>query len=110
MLLNAIITKRRQVEEQLETALEEATRATKAKSEFLANMSHEIRTPMNAIMGFSELLLEKSMHSEQREQLELVHKSAANLVTIINDILDYSKIEAGKLSLTNECFNFKRGG
>ncbi|MGF1834382.1 ATP-binding protein [Photobacterium sanguinicancri] len=101
------ITKRRQVEEQLETALEEATRATKAKSEFLANMSHEIRTPMNAIMGFSELLLEKSMHSEQREQLELVHKSAANLVTIINDILDYSKIEAGKLSLTNECFNLK---
>ncbi|MGR5078905.1 ATP-binding protein [Photobacterium swingsii] len=101
------ITQRRQVEEQLETALKEATRATRAKSEFLANMSHEIRTPMNAIMGFTELLLEKPMHAEHREQLELVHRSAGNLVAIINDILDYSKIEAGKLSLTNEAFDLQ---
>ncbi|MGF1787132.1 ATP-binding protein [Photobacterium swingsii] len=101
------ITQRRQVEEQLEAALKEATRATRAKSEFLANMSHEIRTPMNAIMGFTELLLEKPMHAEHREQLELVHRSAGNLVAIINDILDYSKIEAGKLSLTNEAFDLQ---
>ncbi|MGF1689900.1 ATP-binding protein [Photobacterium kagoshimensis] len=101
------ITQRRQVEEQLEIALKEAKRATRAKSEFLANMSHEIRTPMNAIMGFTELLLEKAMHPEQREQLELVHRSAGNLVAIINDILDYSKIEAGKLSLTCEPFDLQ---
>lgn len=62
---------------------------------------------MNAIMGFTELLLEKPMHAEHREQLELVHRSAGNLVAIINDILDYSKIEAGKLSLTNEAFDLQ---
>ncbi len=99
------VTERRYVEQQLESALERATKATKAKSEFLANMSHEIRTPMNAIMGMSELLMEESQNEGQQEQLQIIHQSADNLVTIINDILDYSKIEAGKLTLRNEPFD-----
>ncbi|MGF1680299.1 ATP-binding protein [Photobacterium minamisatsumaniensis] len=101
------VTERRQVEQQLETALEQATKAAQAKSEFLANMSHEIRTPMNAIMGMSELLLEQVANGEYHEQLKLIHNSADNLVTIINDILDYSKIEAGKLTLVDEPFDLR---
>lgn len=84
-----------------------SARATKAKSEFLANMSHEIRTPMNAIMGFSEILLESEKRNEQRSLLHLLHKSAGNLITLINDILDYSKVEAGKLTLIEEPFDLR---
>lgn len=70
-------------------------------------MSHEIRTPMNAIMGISEILLENENRREPRELLLLLHKSANNLVTIINDILDYSKVEAGKLTLVEEEFDLR---
>nr|WP_086940408.1 ATP-binding protein [Thaumasiovibrio occultus] len=98
------ISERRLLDEQLEQALDRAMRATKAKSEFLANMSHEIRTPMNAIMGISELLMESSSVASEKEQLGLIHQSASNLLQIINDILDYSKIEAGKLTLIEEPF------
>ncbi|WP_087025873.1 hybrid sensor histidine kinase/response regulator [Thaumasiovibrio subtropicus] len=101
------VTERRYVEQQLENALDRATKATKAKSEFLANMSHEIRTPMNAIMGISELMLEEVNDTGQKEQLNIIHQSAGNLVNIINDILDYSKIEAGKLTLINEPFDLR---
>lgn len=101
------ITGRRKIEEQLSAAVEQSNKASRAKSEFLANMSHEIRTPMNAIMGISELLLENEVRSEQKELLTLLHQSADNLVTVINDILDYSKVEAGKLNLVEEAFDLR---
>ncbi|MGF1910936.1 ATP-binding protein [Vibrio kasasachensis] len=101
------ISDRRAIEQQLSAAVEKSNKAARAKSEFLANMSHEIRTPMNAIMGISELLLEREKSSEQKELLALLHKSADNLVTVINDILDYSKVESGKLSLVEEPFDLR---
>ncbi|MDK9737116.1 response regulator [Vibrio sp. D404a] len=101
------ISDRREIEEKLSLALERSNKAAKAKSEFLANMSHEIRTPMNAIMGISELLVESEQRAEQKGLLQLLNKSANNLVTVINDILDYSKVEAGKLNLTNQVFDLR---
>ena len=86
-------------------AREEAEKASRAKSEFMANISHELRTPMNAIIGFTDLTLTTDLHGTQREYLGNVHRSGYNLLGIINDILDYSKIEAGKLTIENRAFN-----
>jgi signal transduction histidine kinase/CheY-like chemotaxis protein len=89
----------RTVNNQLQAAREAAESANHAKSEFLANVSHEMRTPMNGIIGMTELALQTSASPEQKEYLQLAKVSADSLLIVINDILDYSKVEAGKLTL-----------
>lgn len=85
--------------EELESAMDNALAANKAKTEFLANMSHELRTPMNGFLGMIELVLDSPLQQEQREQLITAQRSAQALLAILNDILDLSKIESGRMQL-----------
>jgi len=98
--LKTEVQKRRNTEKLLKMAKQNAEEANHAKSDFLARMSHEIRTPMNAILGFSEILKNLLAAPEQVEYLGYINNSAHSLLSLINDILDLSKIEAGKLKLT----------
>jgi signal transduction histidine kinase/response regulator of citrate/malate metabolism len=102
------VNKKREYELALIRAKQNAEDLAKAKETFLANMSHEIRTPLNAIYGFTEQVLNTKLNEEQYMQLSIVKKSANHLINLINDILDYSKIQAGKISIEHIYFNLNK--
>ncbi|XZN90687.1 MAG: AAA family ATPase [Microcoleus sp.] len=100
------ISERKKTEAELELAKEAAVAANLAKSTFLANMSHELRTPLNAILGFSQLMnQDTNLLNEQKENLNIIHRSGDHLLTLINQVLDLSKVEAGRMTLSENNLN-----
>jgi len=102
------ISDRRALEDSLREAVEHAEQAATAKSLFLANMSHELRTPMNAIIGFTDLLLQTELNTQQRDHLTVVSRSSRSLLRLLNDILDTTKIEKGHMELNRTDFSLKQ--
>jgi len=104
---NLDIDQRKETETELDDAKKRAEAANVAKSSFLAHMSHELRTPLNAVIGLTSLLLRSKMNEEQHEYIETIQLSGETLLTIINDILDLSKVEAGELQLERKEFELR---
>jgi signal transduction histidine kinase/CheY-like chemotaxis protein len=96
------------IQRDLRTAQAEAERTSAAKTEFLGNMSHELRTPMAGVLGMAELMLQQDLSTEQRENLEVVRNSAKAIVDIVNDALDLTRVEAGRLELSDAPFDLRR--
>jgi PAS domain S-box-containing protein len=101
------ISEMKRAEDDLKLAKDAAEAANQAKTEFLANVSHEIRTPLNAIVGMTELMLDSSLSSEQQETLRVIESSSDALLSLINEILDFSRIEVGQMEIEEEPFSLK---
>ena len=104
-ILYIFFSRTRKHQEILDTSRKNAIKLAKEKEQFLANMSHEIRTPMNAIGGFARLLLKSDLNKDQQEYLGIIDKSTEHLIHILNDVLDFSKLQSGKISLESKHFN-----